>query len=102
MAKEKPKRRGKRQVAISTAADDTAADTLSAPEPAPASEPAPVPELAVAEQAPVVVAAPVLVEEEPRVAPAPREVVISNPAAYVYVDQVDPAQPKKAGWWSKR
>ena len=41
--------------------------------------------------------------EPDEVAPqAPREVAISNPAAYVYVDSVDPARPKKAGWWSKK
>jgi hypothetical protein len=33
--------------------------------------------------------------------PVPREVVVSNPSAYVYVDQVDPSR-KRAGWWSKR
>jgi ribonuclease E len=31
-----------------------------------------------------------------------REVLVSNPAAYVYVDTIDPAKPKKAGWWSKK
>jgi len=29
-------------------------------------------------------------------------VAVSNPSAYVYVDTVDPAKPKKAGWWSKK
>ena len=33
--------------------------------------------------------------------PAPREVIVSNPSAYVYVEKVDPTT-KKAGWWSKR
>jgi ribonuclease E len=45
-----------------------------------------------------VAAAPADAPEPPPV----REVVVSNPAAYVYVDAIDPAKPKKAGWWSKR
>ncbi|MDQ0393788.1 Rne/Rng family ribonuclease [Labrys monachus] len=35
-------------------------------------------------------------------APAIREVLVSNPDAYVYVDAIDPAKPKRAGWWSKK
>ncbi|MGO4335878.1 ribonuclease E/G [Labrys sp. KB_33_2] len=93
--KPKPKRRGRKQVAIKTEAD-------SEPAPAPAQEAA----LVQAEKAPA--PAPVVVEPIPEPAPeevvatAVREVVVSNPSAYVYVDAVDPAKPKKAGWWSKK
>ncbi|WP_448952540.1 Rne/Rng family ribonuclease [Labrys neptuniae] len=95
--KPKPKRRGRKQVAIKT-------ETESEPAPVPATEPAPAvePAPAAAVEAPAEVAA----EPEPaleQVAPASvREAVVSNPSAYVYVDAVDPAKPKKAGWWSKK
>ncbi|MBP0582960.1 Rne/Rng family ribonuclease [Labrys sp. LIt4] len=102
--KPKPKRRGRKQVAIKTEAE-------SEPTPAPAPEAEPV-------QAETVQAETVQAEQPPAPAPAAesepepgqeavasatvREVVVSNPSAYVYVDAVDPAKPKKAGWWSKK
>ncbi|OCC06302.1 ribonuclease E [Labrys sp. WJW] len=90
--KPKPKRRGRKQVAIKTEAE-------SEPTPVPAPEAEPVQ----AEQppAPAPVAEPEPVQEAVASAAA-REVVVSNPSAYVYVDAVDPAKPKKAGWWSKK
>ena len=90
--KPKPKRRGRKQVAIKTEAE-------SEPAPVPAPEAEPVQ----AEQppAPAPVAEPEPVQEAVASAAA-REVVVSNPSAYVYVDAVDPAKPKKAGWWSKK
>lgn len=90
--KPKPKRRGRKQVAIKTEAE-------SEPAPVPAPEAEPV--QAEPPPAPAPVAEPVPVPEAVASAAA-REVVVSNPSAYVYVDAVDPAKPKKAGWWSKK
>ncbi|PRH86755.1 ribonuclease E/G [Labrys okinawensis] len=102
--KPKPKRRGRKQVAIKTEAESE-----TTPAPAPEAEPV---------QAETVQAETVQAEQPPAPAPAAesepepgqeavasaavREVVVSNPSAYVYVDAVDPAKPKKAGWWSKK
>ncbi|MDZ5448496.1 ribonuclease E/G [Labrys sp. ZIDIC5] len=90
--KPKPKRRGRKQVAIKTEAE-------SEPAPVPAPEAEPV--QAEPPPAPAPVAEPEPVQEAVASAAA-REVVVSNPSAYVYVDAVDPAKPKKAGWWSKK
>ncbi|WP_413987687.1 Rne/Rng family ribonuclease [Labrys okinawensis] len=89
----KPKRRGRKQVPITVEADSVPV-VESIPEPAPAPV-VPEPVAAAPEPEP---------EPVPEEAPAPvvREVAVSNPAAYVYVDTVDPAKPKKAGWWSKK
>ncbi|GLS18853.1 hypothetical protein GCM10007874_18700 [Labrys miyagiensis] len=89
----KPKRRGRKQVPITVEADSVPV-AESIPEPAPAPV---VPE-------PVAAAPEPQPEPVPEEAPAPvvREVAVSNPSAYVYVDAVDPAKPKKAGWWSKK
>ncbi|MDQ0468829.1 Rne/Rng family ribonuclease [Labrys wisconsinensis] len=101
-AGKKPRRRGRREVPIAVVQEAETVQEPAAPEigepieavavppaaAAPVPEPAPEPEL--------------VPELEPAPAHAPREVVVSNPGAYVYVDAVDPAAPKKAGWWSKR
>ena len=94
--KPKPKRRGRKQVAIKTEAES---ETAAAAAPAPEAEPAPVEQPPA--PAPVAELEPEPASEEVVVA-AVREVVVSNPSAYVYVDTVDPAKPKKAGWWSKK
>jgi ribonuclease E len=102
------RRRGRRQVPIvqASAADNPSA-ALSESEPdvsapredagAPAAGEPPV-ESDTQTSPEEVAAAPAGAPEPPPV----REVVVSNPAAYVYVDAVDPAKPKKAGWWSRR
>jgi ribonuclease E len=86
----KPKRRGRKPVAITESADAPVAAAVAAPEPK-ASAPAE------ATPAPAIVA-----ELEPEAKPAPREVIVSNPAAYTYVEAVDPTKPKRGGWWSKK
>ncbi|MGN8114041.1 Rne/Rng family ribonuclease [Labrys sp. 22185] len=92
--KPKPKRRGRKQVAIKTEAE-------SEPVPVPAPEAEPVQAEQPPAPAPVAEPEPEPVQEAVASA-AVREVVVSNPSAYVYVDAVDPAKPKKAGWWSKK
>ncbi|MEW9304130.1 Rne/Rng family ribonuclease [Labrys neptuniae] len=92
--KPKPKRRGRKQVAIKTEAE-------SAPAPVPAPEAEPVQAEQPPAPAPVAEPEPEPVQEAVASA-AVREVVVSNPSAYVYVDAIDPAKPKKAGWWSKK
>ncbi|MFN8828363.1 MAG: Rne/Rng family ribonuclease [Labrys sp. (in: a-proteobacteria)] len=89
------RRRGRKNAAAATVAEEPAATVVEA-EPAPAPVAAPKPAKAAA--APV---EPPAAEPEPEAKPAPRDVIVSNPSAYVYVEKVDPTT-KKAGWWSKR
>jgi ribonuclease E len=89
----KPKRRSRKQVPITTEADSAPmVESATVEEVRP--EPAPL--------APEVEPIAALPEPEEVTSPVVRDVAISNPSAYVYVDTADPAKPKKAGWWSKK